>query len=41
MSVVELIFISMLDAILYLLVRKVKNYIDNIYIDIKVFLLFY
>lgn len=35
MSVVELIFISMLDAILYLLVRKVKNYIDNIYIDIK------
>lgn len=35
MSVVELIFISMLDAILYLLVRRVKNYIDNIYIDIK------
>lgn len=35
MSVVELIFISMLDTILYLLVRKVKNYIDNIYIDIK------
>lgn len=35
MSVVELIFISVLDAILYLLVRKVKNYIDNIYIDIK------
>lgn len=35
MSVVELIFISMLDAILYLLVRKVKNYIDNIYIDVK------
>lgn len=35
MSVVELIFILMLDAILYLLVRKVKNYIDNIYIDIK------
>lgn len=35
MSIVELIFISMLDAILYLLVRKVKNYIDNIYIDIK------
>ena len=35
MSVVELIFISMLDAILYLLVRKVKNYIDNIYIDTK------
>lgn len=35
MSVVELIFISMLDAILYLLVRKVKNFIDNIYIDVK------
>lgn len=35
MSVVELIFISMLDAILYLLVRKAKNYIDNIYIDVK------
>ena len=35
MSVVELIFISMFDAILYLLVRKVKNYIDNIYIDVK------
>lgn len=35
MSVVELIFISMFDAILYLLVRRVKNYIDNIYIDIK------
>lgn len=35
MSVVELIFILMLDAILYLLVRRVKNYIDNIYIDIK------
>lgn len=35
MSVVELVFISMLDVLLYIIVRKVKNYIDTIYIDIK------
>lgn len=35
MGLVELIFISMLDFLLYLLVRKIKNYMDNVYVDVK------
>ena len=35
MSLIELIFISMMDFLLYLLVRRIKNYIDNVYVDEK------
>lgn len=35
MSMVELIFILMLDVLLYQIMRRLKNYIDNIYIDVK------
>ena len=35
MSLIEPIFISMMDFLLYLLVRRIKNYIDNVYVDEK------